>query len=99
LSVFSLFFLFCPSFRRLSTLFQVEFKAGLLNINGTFLPFGSLMLYSPFLHLFLFTFPGTTVTADTRRGKVQLIQDPNDGFLHLQWVQRPSGTLSPQVPF
>jgi len=39
---------------------------------------------------------GHTVTADKRRGKVVLIQSPEDGLLHLQWVQRPSGTCEPQ---
>lgn len=36
---------------------------------------------------------GTTVVADKRRGKLSLVQTLDDGLLHLQWVQRPSGQL------
>jgi hypothetical protein len=38
------------------------------------------------------TMTGTTVTADKRRGKIQLISG-DDGLVHFQWIQRPSGTL------
>ncbi len=40
-----------------------------------------------------FVVAGTTVVADKRRGKLSLVQTPEDGLLHLQWVQRPSGQL------
>ncbi len=36
---------------------------------------------------------GTTVVADKRRGKLSLVLSMEDGLLHLQWVQRPTGQL------
>ena len=38
--------------------------------------------------------PGTTVTADPRRGTIKFIRG-DDSLLHLQWTQRPNGELEP----
>jgi len=47
---------------------HVEFRAGILHLDGT------------------------TVTADSRRGKVRIV-DGDEGYLKFQWVLRPAGTV------